>query len=226
MSIEHITRGPLDSALLHPLQMNLDEAVARLDEKDKRIAQLEAMVKRLETPCEPTPKSRQRCVIQEWTWGLPMMQQTVLLTAIRGPDGLPKYGAIKMLLRWYRRCVLLSAMDGKILGDPCSDNGGSFTGPSLGVPIAFWETGMDTHADQYLRELDGIPRHFAMHLMHAVEILGYKHPEPRIRSWWNILYGRLVNDMHLHPESEQELDERLGDDRSGWLKRADPATIQ
>lgn len=154
-----------------------------------------------------------------------MMQQTVLLAAIRGPDGLPKYGSVKMLLRWYRRCVLLSAMDGKVLSDPCSDNGGSFTGPSLGVPITFWETGMDTHADQYMRELDAIPHHFQMHFMHATEILGYKHPELRTRKWWHTLYVRLVNDMHVHPESEAALDERLGDSRSGWLKRADAATV-
>jgi len=43
------------------------------------------------------------------------MQQSVLLTAVRGPDGLPKYHSSKYLLRWYRRCILLSAMDGRVL---------------------------------------------------------------------------------------------------------------
>jgi hypothetical protein len=154
-----------------------------------------------------------------------MMQQTVLLTAIRGPDGLPKYGSVKMLLRWYRRCTLLSAMDGRVLPDPFENNGGSFTGPSLGVPIGAWEVGMNTHVDAYLRELDAIPHHFQLHLMHAVEILGYKHPDGRVRAWWNGVYNRLVNDMHVHPESEQEMDDRLGDSRSGWLRRADHATV-
>ena len=32
-------------------------------------------------------------VLQDWVSDLPMMQQTVLLTAVRGPDGLPKYHA-------------------------------------------------------------------------------------------------------------------------------------
>jgi hypothetical protein len=72
-----------------------------------------------------------RSVLQDWVQGLTMMQQTVLLTAIRGPDGTPKYGSVKMLLRWFRRCVLLSAIDGKVLDNPCDSNGGSFTGPSL-----------------------------------------------------------------------------------------------
>lgn len=155
-----------------------------------------------------------------------MMQQTVLLTAIRGPDGLPKYGATKMLLRWYRRCILLSAMDGRVLGNPCENNGGSFTGPSIGVLVEKWEAAMDTHVDQYLRESDAIPHHFQLHLMHAVEILGYKHPSVRVKLWWRGVYERLVNDLHLHPESEGEMDSRLGDNRSGWLARADKATIE
>lgn len=45
-----------------------------------------------------------------------------------------------------------------------------------------------------------------------------------IRGGWGKLYLRLVGDLHLHPETEAELDRRLGDSRSGWLERADPAT--
>lgn len=139
-----------------------------------------------------------------------------------------------MLLRWYRRCVLLSAMDGKVLGNPYDNNGGSFTGPSIAKPLEViasgedvnsWEYPMNDIVGNYLRELDGIPHHFQMHLLHAVEILGYKHPEIRIRIWWQGVYVRLVSDFHLHEETEKEMDERLGDSRSGWLKRSDPATI-
>jgi hypothetical protein len=166
-----------------------------------------------------------KSVMQEWTFELPMMQQTVLLTAIRGPDGQPKYGAVKFLLRWYRRCVLLSAMDGKTLETPYDNNGGSFTGPSLTGIVDPWEPDMDLLVDDYLRSLDALPHHFQMHFMHAVEILGYKHPVERVQSWWRKVYLRLVNDMHVHPETIDEMNERLGDNRSGWLKRADQATV-
>lgn len=164
-------------------------------------------------------------VTQEWTWELPMMQQTVLLTAVRGPDGLPKYGCVKMLLRWFRRCTLLSAMDGRVLDNPYDNNGGSFTGPSLPGKVESWEPALNEIVDEYLRTLDAIPHHFQLHFMHAAEIVGYKHPDERIRRWWCGLYARLVNDMHVHPETESELDERLGDNRAGWLKRADAATV-
>lgn len=165
---------------------------------------------------------------QAWTHNLSMMQQTVLLTSLRGPDGFPKYGGgAKMLLRWFRRCVLLSALDGRVLENPYNSNGGSFTGPSLDGPDAFdhhWSERMEVHVNDYMRQSDALPHHYQMHFMHAVEILGYKHPDHEIRRFWNQLYIRLVHALHLWPETEEQLDERLGDSRSGWLKRSDPAT--
>lgn len=165
-----------------------------------------------------------KSVIQEWTQTLPLMQQTVLLTAVRGPDGIAKYSSVKMLLRWFRRCILVSALDGKVLTDPCDPSGGSFTGPSSGASASKWELALNGYVDEYVKELDALPHHFQLHFMHASEILGYKHPDDRIRAWWHGLYLRLVNDMHLCPEPEDVMDDRLGDTRAGWLRRADPAT--
>lgn len=162
-------------------------------------------------------------VVQDWVASLPMMQQTVLLTAIRGPDGLPKYHPAKWVLRWYRRCILLSALDGKVLTDPIENTGGSFTGPSVDEGAHATQQ-MDQRVTDYLRSLDEVPHHFQLHLLHAVEILGYKHPDDAIRGWWQLVYFRLVHDMHLWPESEEQLDLRLGDTRDGWLARGDVAT--
>lgn len=167
--------------------------------------------------------STSRSVIQDWVTELPMMQQTVLLTAVRGPDGLPKYHPTKYVLRWYRRCILLSALDGFVLADPGIQSGGSFTGPSTD-PCGHWPTEMDKCVSRYLQSLDEVPHHFQLHLLHAIEILGYKHPDKEIRNWWNAVYVRLVHDMHLWPETEDQLDQRLGDTREGWLARGDVAT--
>lgn len=168
-------------------------------------------------------------VTQEWTHNLTMMQQTVMLTAIRGPDGIPKYGPTKMLLRWYRRCILVSSMEQAVYTDPEMPGGGSFTGPSFVrnsefLRTATWEDYMSHIVDDYLRELDAIPHHFQLHFMHGVEILGYKHPDDRIRMFWARLYQFLVKDMHLQPETEEQLDERLGDNRENWLKHSNVAT--
>ena len=169
--------------------------------------------------------------MQDWTSDLTLMQQSVLLTSIRGPDGTPKYSGVKLLLRWLRRCVLKSAMDGRVLTNPYDSNGGSFTGPSIKTPepqseaAVNWYKPMDEVVDGYMKTTDGLPHHFQTHLMHAAEILGYKHPDPVISLWWNGLYKRLVSSLHLHPESMHEMDYRLGDTRQGWLERADKATV-
>jgi hypothetical protein len=168
-------------------------------------------------------------VLQEWTRKLTRMQQTVLLTAVRGPDGLPKYGGVKMLVRWYRRCILMSSLDNCVLMTPFDKRGGSFMGPSydghsnehLGRT---WMASMNDVLSMYLKELDAIPHHFQLHLMHAFEIVGYKHPDQTIRIWFNDAYRRLVYDMHLEPETEERLDFRLSDNRDNWLSTADIAT--
>lgn len=173
-----------------------------------------------------------RSVLQDWVMQLPLMQQSVLLTAVRGPDGIDKYHPVKYLIRWYRRCILISALDGVVLDRPYDERGGSFTGPSYTHDdghfyvsnIYTWQQKMDKLADGYIKSLDSLPHHSSMHFLHAVEILGYKHPDIDIRGWWGGLYLRLVGDLHLHPETEVELDRRLGDNRDGWLERADPAT--
>lgn len=166
-------------------------------------------------------------VLQDWVTDLRLMQQTVLLTAIRGPDGIPKYHPVKSLLRWYRRCVLLSALDKCVWHNPHDRGGGSFTGPSFDChdPKLDWRFTMDKQVDEYVKSLDELPHHFQLHFLHAIEILGYKHPVKPTQLWWGSVYVRLVHDMHLWPESEVEMDSRLSDDTSGWMARNDRATI-
>lgn len=172
-----------------------------------------------------------RSVLQDWVMQRSMMQQTVLLTAVRGPDGLPKYGPVKYLLRWYRRCFLVSSLDHRVLTDPFdATGGGSFMGAvpnerRLPWPDADkWEKPLDLLVGDYIRTLDEVPHHFQLHFLHAAEIVGYHHPDERIRAWWCGVYRRLVEDMHLRPESKEDMDKRLSDSREEWLKRCDPAT--
>lgn len=165
---------------------------------------------------------------QDWLNYIPLMQQSVLFSAVRGPDGMPKYGGgAKMLARWFRRCILLSAFDRQVLDDPIDPRGGSFTGPSLigESDLDPWQDRMQAVVNDYIRQSDQLPHHYQAHFMHAAEILGYKHPDDSIRLFWNALYLRLVADLHLNPETETELDLRLGDNRAGWLERADSATV-
>lgn len=165
-------------------------------------------------------------VTQEWTHGLKLMQQTVLLTAVRGPDGIGKYHPCKFLLRWYRRCLLLSALDGKVFKTPYEHGGGSFTGPSYTPTVMEhdWRPGMDEVVGEYLKSLDELPHHYQLHFMHAIEIMGYKHPDEEIRKWWYRVYYELVRDMHLQIETEEAMDYRLCDNEDQWREKNHIAT--
>jgi len=78
---------------------------------------------------------RSRSVLQPWVENLTLMQQSVLLAAIRGPDGIRKDHIAKKLSRWLRRCILVTAFDGIVYDIPYDPvhsgwHSGSFTGPS------------------------------------------------------------------------------------------------
>jgi hypothetical protein len=62
----------------------------------------------------------------------------------------------------------------------------------------------------FLWDLDSYPMHFIAHTMHAAEIIGYKHPDPKIREWWLAFYRDVVKGLHVNPETETQLDVRLG----------------
>lgn len=73
----------------------------------------------------------------------------------------------------------------------------------------------------FLDDRDSMALHYYMHFTHAVEILGYKHPQSLISARWFYFYNRLVNALHLKGERMDEMDVRLGDSRVNWLKTTD-----
>lgn len=169
---------------------------------------------------------KRQCVLQDWVQELTLMQQSVLISTVRGPDGIRKDHVAKLLLRWLRRNVLLSAFDGTVLEWPNVLGGGSFTGPSINARTSdelenpeYCAIELTMLGRLYLNRVDELPHHFQLHLMHAAEILGYKHPVAWVRAWWYSFYLSIVNDAHLFPESEALMDQRLGDTEAGWRAR-------
>lgn len=168
-----------------------------------------------------------RSVLQDWAMRCSLMQQTVLQGIIRGPDNIPKYHPVKPILRWYRRCLLLSAFDGEVIDNPYDHRGGSFAGPSIPemelLHSKDWRVDMTHLVDKFMVTMDEMPIHFWLHMAHAIEIMGYKHDNGEIAIWWNNLYVRMVHAMHLYPEPCEEMDKRLGDRIGDWRERSDPA---
>jgi hypothetical protein len=172
-------------------------------------------------------------VQQPWVMEIPLMQQSVLFAAIRAPDGIRKNHPVKVLMRWFRRCVVLSAFDKRALTDPFEPGGGSFTGPferhhaeaayHRSIHPADWMQAQEAFFDNlrgvYLDSVDELPHHFQLHFMHAAQIVGVHHFDADIRKWWNDFYFMIVADAHLLPEPPEEMNMRLSDNSAEWRAR-------
>lgn len=151
-------------------------------------------------------------VLNDWVQDLTFMQQAVLMSMIRNADGIGKHHPQKELIKWYRRCVVKSAFDQKQIWSPTTPGGGSFTGPVADIEAAL---------DQFIWARDEMTLHYFAHAMHAFEILGYKYPLNDHREFWHRAYMRMVDAMHMMPETEEMMDMRLSDDPDEWEKRED-----
>lgn len=151
-------------------------------------------------------------VFQDWIFALPMQQQSVLVLACRGPDGIGKHHDTKAIVRRYRASVLKNAYLGRNMA---IDEAGRDTFQTLDKfsDEAHWR-GL---IKMYFEGADNLPHHFNMHLIHGAEILAYKHPDPTFRARWWMFYAEACVDLHFEPESEEAMDIRLGDwEREGW----------
>jgi hypothetical protein len=137
-------------------------------------------------------------IMREWTEALTIRQQAVLIAAVRGCDGAPKDDPSKSVL-WALRWEVLYPSEAGV--DPHKTR--SFMG---------YTRTLSEDVRRFLASLDQYPFHFVMHVMHAAEIIGYKHPELEKRLGWKLIYEQIVCDnLHCRPETEDMLDERLED---------------
>lgn len=147
----------------------------------------------------------------EWVRKLPLQQQSVLLLASRGPDGIDKYNPVKHVHRAYRACIFMAAKYGRML--EWGEKADSFMSLEIFADHAAWAQAVD----DFLDNIDTLPYHYVTHLMHGAEILGYKHPDKKFRDQWRAFFLAVVDHMHLAAESEETMDQRLGDwQRKFW----------
>lgn len=152
----------------------------------------------------------QPAVFQDWLFDLTMQQQSVLVLACRGPDGIAKFHPTKQIVVRYRATVLKAAY----LGRPMRiDEGDDTTFMSL-LNFSDGEN-WRVLTNAFFDSVDELPHHYYMHLMHGAQIAGFKHPDELFRTRWGVFYERCCHDLHLHPETEERMDSRLGD----WNRR-------
>jgi hypothetical protein len=152
------------------------------------------------------------CVFQDWIFNVNMQQQSVLIQALRGPDGFAKYHPCKTLVRHYRATILKAAHYGRPLRaeDPEPP---TFMSISQFAKYRQWYPVLT----DYFQHVDELPMHYHMHMIHAAQIVAYKHPDATMRNRWLEFYGKACDEMHLPMESEAVMDQRLADwERAHW----------
>lgn len=134
-------------------------------------------------------------VVQDWLRVCSFKEQTTLLSAIRGPDtgGGPE---IKAWNRLIRRTILQQA-------DP---NGRFMQVEPLESFIR-----LDTEKQHVLHSL---PIHFWAHLVHAFEVLAYRHPDGETAAFFYHTYHDCCRYLHQEPESNANMTRRLADNRA------------
>lgn len=150
-----------------------------------------------------------KSVLQDWVMHLPLRAQGTILTGIRGCDLAPKsapciderYGcstgedsAERKLVAFLRWCVLNPA-------DP----------REIDIPGAFFQS--EPPENWKPSQFGHYPEHWYAHVMHCFEVVGYCHPDENIAATAYGIYGRLVSNLHLYPETKAVMMRRLCEDR-------------
>lgn len=128
-------------------------------------------------------------VLLDWTRELSWKQQSVLLSSLRGPDShyCPN---IKKITKWIRSVLQKDA-------DPSRNYMRQEELPSC---------------KELKKEIEFCSIHYASHLLHALEIIGYKHHDEKVSSLARDYYRYAVCQiLCLNPETEEQLDKRLED---------------
>ena len=131
---------------------------------------------------------------------LPLREQGVMISAIRGCDVAPKpvhpgMGGIERHLSAYLRYLVLNAADPR----------------EIDVPGAFMRS--DAPVDFKPSALGHLPLHFYSHLMHGFQVISDRHPVAEIRLATQHVYEAMVHCLHLEPESSATMRHRLSEDR-------------
>ncbi len=137
-------------------------------------------------------------VLQDWVMDLPLREQGTLLTAARGCDCTPKLplDSVERQLVASIRCAFMSPADPREVD---SEPGCFFqTEPPLD-----WTPSIFGH----------YPLHWFAHVMHACEVISYRHPDNRLRVLFRQIYEGMARSLHLNPETKMQMIERLGEDR-------------
>jgi hypothetical protein len=132
-------------------------------------------------------------VLQPWLEKLSWKKQTVMLGAIRSPDNVHTL-KLKALVIWIRNNIVQNA-------DPMTGF----------LHAALDDLPLFEHMD---REFERLTLHAAHHILLAMEVIGFDHPDEftRMNAWK--FYSDAVDAQHLNPETPAQYESRYTDNPS------------
>lgn len=137
-------------------------------------------------------------VLRPWVMALPLREQGAMIVATRGCDLAPKFpldSPERRMTAAIRFAVCIPADPREVDAAP-----GCFmlSEPPVDVKLAMFEH---------------YPLHWCLHIVHACQIIGYRHPDESYGEGWRVLYRRFVYAMHLRTEDFETMVARLSEDR-------------
>ena len=129
---------------------------------------------------------------------LQLREQGTLLTCVRGCDLTPKWpldSAERRLVSALRHAFMVPADPREV----DSEKGAFFLSE---VPID-WKPSQFGH----------YPQHWVSHVMHASEVIGWRHPDTQVGAAFLAVYHKIVHSLHLNPETFLQFETRLSEDR-------------
>jgi hypothetical protein len=138
-------------------------------------------------------------VVHDWVSSLPFTQQAVLLLSLRGADGVSKNDRSKFITQFIRGVVLKPAYPG-------------FSSEDDYEPDGFMRCDFQNFvrdANYFHSDVDMLPHHFYLHLIHAAEIIGYSHPDELVQANFLAFYNHCCKSFHMIPETREQLFKRL-----------------
>jgi hypothetical protein len=139
-----------------------------------------------------------RSVLQDWVMELPLREQGTLLTAVRGCDLTPKHpldSLERRLVAAIRCSFMVPADEREVDSEP-----GCFM--SREIPVGFKPSALGHY-----------PQHWIAHVMHAAEVLAYRHPDQQIAVQWHFVYETFCHSFHVPAESPEAFEARMSEDR-------------
>lgn len=144
-------------------------------------------------------------IVAPWMARLSFQQQTVVMLATRGPDGIRKRHPAKQVHIAYRGTVFRAAERGRFLN--WGEEADSFMSMEIIASVDAWNRAVK----EFFAHVDELPHHYTNHLAHAAQIIGYRHPDKDYRRAWSWFYLQWCDDCHVTPETHEEMNARLGD---------------